>query len=201
MITKTAMKPDSPIYAQGVESVNRCSDFVPNSEVVGNTLGAFAVGLTPQIIARFWSKVQRGDGCWLWMAATFPTGYGQFNAGRFLNGKQDTRYAHRVAYELAHGPIPDGLVVRHQCDTPRCVRASHLLIGTQADNIADAQRQGKYKRQRPGKWTVPGHVRAAVLAAPRTYGAMADLARLTGYPMKTLAAIRRRALARGNAHV
>ena len=44
---------------------------------------------------------------------------------------------HRLAWTLAHGPIPPGLVVRHTCNTPRCFWIEHLRIGTQADNMAD----------------------------------------------------------------
>lgn len=51
--------------------------------------------------------------------------------------------AHRVAWIDAHGPIPDGLVVMHSCDNRRCVNLEHLSLGTQADNIHDAQRKGR----------------------------------------------------------
>lgn len=59
----------------------------------------------------------------------------------------DTRtraYAHRVAWELTYGPIPNGLRVLHTCDNPRCVNPGHLMLGTQSDNIADSMRKGRF---------------------------------------------------------
>ncbi len=53
------------------------------------------------------------------------------------------QYAHRVAYELATGPIPEGMVVCHRCDTPACINPDHLFVGTQQDNIADMHRKGR----------------------------------------------------------
>jgi hypothetical protein len=56
------------------------------------------------------------------------------------------RVAHRVSYELAKGPIPEGKVLRHSCDTPRCVNPEHLTPGTQADNMADRATRGRNPR-------------------------------------------------------
>lgn len=95
-------------------------------------------------VERFWTKVDRSagpEGCWLWTAATWkpPSTYGQFpHRGKLLR-------AHRVSYELAHGPIPEGLVVCHTCDTPRCVNPSHLWVGTNADNTRDRDRKGRHR--------------------------------------------------------
>ena len=59
-----------------------------------------------------------------------------------------TRLAHRVAWELFRGPIPDGLFVLHKCDTPACVAVHHLFLGTQLDNIQDREtkRRGNQAR-------------------------------------------------------
>jgi hypothetical protein len=109
--------------------------------------GGWGVGLTRKGLDRFYSKIDSaGEGdCWLWMSARMPRGYGQFHAGRNFDGKQDVRYAHRLMWELSNGrTLLPGEVVRHSCDNPPCCNPAHLLVGSRADNIADAQKQGKY---------------------------------------------------------
>lgn len=86
---------------------------------------------------RFWPKVEKSAGCWLWRAAIDTTGYGVMNAG----GRK--AYAHRVSFELAHGPIPDGLEVLHSCDVRPCVNPDHLSVGTRTDNMQDAKAKGR----------------------------------------------------------
>ena len=51
--------------------------------------------------------------------------------------------AHRLAWELTFGPIPDGLHVLHACDNPPCIRPDHLMLGTQRANMRDAGRKGR----------------------------------------------------------
>lgn len=84
-------------------------------------------------------KVRRAGGveCWPWVGARYATGYGHMT----VCGKP--MLAHRVAYELAHGEIPAGLIVRHSCDNPSCCNPSHLLIGTIADNMRDKCERGR----------------------------------------------------------
>ncbi len=88
---------------------------------------------------RFWPNVDKGDGsgCWLWTGSTVGRGYG----GIRVDGRSDR--AHRVSWVLHHGPIPDGLWVRHVCDNPPCVRPDHLLLGTRQDNMNDMVERGR----------------------------------------------------------
>jgi HNH endonuclease len=106
---------------------------------------------TTPLAARFWSKVLRTDGCWPWIAHVHKWGYGQFT---YTHGR--TRLAHRVAWELTYGPIPDGLFVCHRCDNPACCRPDHLFLGTAADNMADRDRKGRVAvGGRNGRYTQP----------------------------------------------
>lgn len=90
-------------------------------------------------VARFLAKVGIGslDECWEWTAARHPSGYGTF----YFNGKWSR--AHRTAWELANGPIPEGLLVLHRCDNPPCVNPRHLWLGTDADNTRDMIAKGR----------------------------------------------------------
>lgn len=90
-----------------------------------------------QLWWRFWSKVLIGNECWEWQAACHRHGHGMFA----LRGRM--HYAHRVAWELWYGPVPDGLFVLHRCDNPPCARPDHLFLGTQTDNMADAFQKGR----------------------------------------------------------
>ncbi len=75
--------------------------------------------------------------CWLWDGAIGSDGYGRVRrSGR-------TYSAHRYAYRLFKGPIPEGLCVLHRCDEPRCINPTHLFLGTKLDNSRDMQRKGR----------------------------------------------------------
>jgi len=84
---------------------------------------------------RFWARTVRCGACLLWAGSCDPEGYGRF----YYSGS--TKRAHRVAFYWATGRwVP---LVRHTCDTPHCVEPSHLLAGTQADNLSDAYARGR----------------------------------------------------------
>ena len=89
---------------------------------------------------RFNAKTEPCGECIRWTGRIQPNGYGQFR----LNGK--TQYAHRAAYTLFNGEIPEGCVVMHSCDSRWCVNPSHLTLGTQADNLIDMTRKGRHSK-------------------------------------------------------
>ena len=104
-----------------------------------------------QTINRFWAKVERKgpDDCWMWVGAIHLPNkcgqrYGQF--GLSENGKKTNFRAHRLAWMLCNGQIPDGYVVMHSCDVPLCCNPAHLKAATQAENLADRDRKGNTAR-------------------------------------------------------
>jgi hypothetical protein len=96
---------------------------------------------------RFEAHVDRSAGpdqCHAWTGARTPKGYGIMHVAEI----RKTRQAHRVAWELANGPIPDGpgyhgTCICHRCDNPSCVNVAHLFAGTVADNIRDMDAKGR----------------------------------------------------------
>lgn len=94
---------------------------------------------------RFWNYVDKTDTCWLWRGSKH-SGYGVIN----VPGRGRPR-AHRLSYEMAIGPIPDGLLVCHTCDIRECVRPEHLFLGTAKDNTADCIAKGRLHPGNPGK--------------------------------------------------
>ncbi|MGM9321473.1 HNH endonuclease [Deinococcus aquaticus] len=92
---------------------------------------------------RFFAQTQRSGACLVWTGAILKSGYGRFSRGRKAEGNAA---AHRYAWELAHGAIPDGLLVLHKCDNRRCVDVEHLFLGTQADNMTDKKAKGRQAR-------------------------------------------------------
>lgn len=81
--------------------------------------------------------------CVEFKGARLTKGYGR----KWRNGK--AYLAHRLAWEDAYGPIPDGMWVLHRCDNPPCIEPTHLFLGTAADNNADNINKGRSRRGHP----------------------------------------------------
>jgi hypothetical protein len=94
-------------------------------------------------VLRFWAKVAKSDGCWEWQAVRSSQGYGAFRP----TPESKQRSAHCYSWELAFGPIPDGLWVLHRCDNRVCVRPEHLFVGSASDNAQDAIAKGRRRRK------------------------------------------------------
>lgn len=93
-------------------------------------------------LSRFTSKVDMSkQGCWEWLGCFSSGGYGVYT----LHGKIRRHVlAHRVAWVIANEQeIPEGMLVLHHCDNPKCVRPSHLFLGTHQDNQHDKARKGR----------------------------------------------------------
>jgi len=87
---------------------------------------------------RFLRKVKRWHSCWRWVGARMKNGYGRFVLNRFVEN------AHRAAYKIFVGPIPDGLQINHHCGHRWCVNPAHIYAGTQTDNMQDAISRGRF---------------------------------------------------------
>jgi hypothetical protein len=88
---------------------------------------------------RFVSKTEgKESGCIEWTACKLKGGYGQFK----YDGK--VWLAHRFAWMLENGDIPEGMHVLHKCDNPKCVNTYHLFLGTHAQNMADRDDKGRH---------------------------------------------------------
>ena len=115
---------------------NACGVTFPNRGAYMNH-GRYSKTCTDE--ARFWSRVDKSkpDGCWPWTGYRQKFGHGYIGRGR--------RWilAHRYAWELVSGPIPDGMWVLHKCDNPPCCNPAHLYIGDRSANMADC-----YNRRR-----------------------------------------------------
>lgn len=83
------------------------------------------------------------SGCWVWIGARSPAGYGRIRIASRDGAVGRQIYAHRWSYEHHTGPIPVGLLVMHACDNPPCVNPAHLSVGTHRDNAQDMLRKGR----------------------------------------------------------
>lgn len=97
-----------------------------------------------QDIESFEEKIspEPNSGCWLWTGFEYGNGYGG------VKRRPRVILAHRYAWELFVGEIPDSMNVLHRCDTPKCVNPQHLFLGTHLDNMRDCSLKKRTRSQK-----------------------------------------------------
>lgn len=133
---------------------------LPGDDVIrGRESVPLADRLWPKVAGPWYSTAGHPisqEDCWDWISPARSGTYrmvagrkravqapGRLTYGRIRRGRRDegTVGAHIAAYELTHGPVPAGKVVRHLCDRGLCCNPSHLAAGTVAENAADQARR------------------------------------------------------------
>lgn len=109
----------------------------------------FKNDFTESEVARFWAKVETGDGCWIWQACKDDKGYGQ------LRLRGDNISAHRMSYILHKGTIVNGTIM-HSCDVTYCCNPDHLTDGTKKLNAIDSVNKRRHVNNRKTE-CVRGH--------------------------------------------
>lgn len=121
-------------------------------------------GYNGSLATRMRRYTRTGDGCWEWIGSRTLDNYGHIRV------KGRLRPAHRVAYELVHGPLPAGAVMMHLCDNPPCVRPEHLRVGTSKENSDDKRTKGRSRAAAGEAHPAARLTEAAVREARRLHG-------------------------------
>jgi hypothetical protein len=128
----------------------------------------------------FWEQVDKSGECWLWLGTKDQDGYGSFYQN-YHNYR-----AHRVAYTLTFGSIPQGLMVLHQCNNPSCVNPAHLEVGTSRDNMLHCIRSGRHVWQTHPECAQSGEKRSNAKLRVEQVLAIRDLYSQGGYSHRRL---------------
>lgn len=96
-------------------------------------------GLTESVRLMLRCESREPEECWNFIGSSNKKGW----HGQFHNDAGKNELAHRAAWRLFVGPIPDGMQVLHKCDNPVCLNPKHLFLGTQSDNAKDMWEKGR----------------------------------------------------------
>lgn len=139
-------------------------------------------------MAAFLASRRHESGCWVYPSTRDRDGYAIYCDRRLGRGK--TTRAHRVAWLITRGPLPEGLVLRHACDNPPCCNPDHLDIGTQKENCLDAMARDRHSRgERNGNARLTRDQVVAIRADPRR---QVDIAGSFGIRQTTVSEIKLR---------
>jgi HNH endonuclease len=131
---------------------------------------------------RFLSRISigRDEDCWEWQRG-LNSGYGWFHITPGVG-----RMAHRLSWEMEHGPIPAGLIILHHCDNPKCCNPAHMSVGTHGENAADRDAKGRLPCGEQRAQTLLSDERVGDMALLRGIGmTYAELGRLFGISSET----------------
>lgn len=134
----------------------------------------------PRAPKPFWEQVDKSSTCWLWLGTKDKNGYGLYYR-QYHNHR-----AHREAYELTHGPIPEGMLVLHRCNNPPCVNPLHLEVGTNRDNMLYCIRSGRHVWQIRPECAQSGEKRANAKLRAEQVLVIRDLYSQGGYSHRRL---------------
>lgn len=185
-----------------------CGELTPIAKVTNPARGAirgehqrFVAGHSSRLRAprpmseRFWEKVDvRGpDECWEWQAHAGTQRRGSFMVGSKRDGTHRLVMAHRIAYELHYGSIPEGMEVCHKCDNPPCCNPAHLFIGTHKENMEDMATKGRSSQGERDSQAILTAEQVREIRAHRASGMMyKDIAKLYNVSKAAIGAIARR---------
>lgn len=135
----------------------------------------------PPLKDRFFSRVHKTDGCWIFTGSKDSCGYGLLRNGNCSR-------AHRVSWEIHFGEIPKHLSVLHVCDNPPCVRPDHLFLGTAKENSDDKIKKGRGIAGK-NKAVIPASKKHEIKTLNRKGISYAGLAEVYGYSVRTIGRI------------